>query len=945
MSKRLAKAVRIESGRPGHPTYRSSLVKLNKTRAQLEKEKATRATLLSTLDYNTRAELLSSGVAESDDYNAFMTLPPGEEGEGHSHAGHDFLMDEIITEMGKQKIGDYRTRNDRVQRQVDAWQGQLSTLVDAYLVWKHGASLQPVTPSATSAWPLNTLTMTECRLIHFIHVPGVKYINETLVRYGYLGASPDQPSLAFAFSVFDIYRQLHRVCPRLGIESFTRALNNVHHNIPQPHLAEQFRCAYDCYLEITSAVDKRVEHALERSPLTYLKTATCPPCMYKVKDEPLLMYSMMAAMDGNNSLKLVDESIRAGQPRADNRQSLSPRWISTVDVDKFIDDGVTKASRPAGENDTDEDWLKAVTESDEPRSDLPVCIERWKNAGPDARKKMFALFSVSGIFLAVCRHGHILSICDMIRSGELMKYPLAITDHLIDTYGPRIALGYDIMCAFNVTLARSSIGVKARDAGLVGVVPSFHGYAHNRGCQLGWHPLYTDGVGLEDFEECERTFSKSNELATVTRFATPYHRHQEINEFIFHHDIDKHVNSADFIYQNYRQALETITSSTVELRLLETRLKTTSSDYEKYICEEREYLKSLKKERPEVNMAAEYLVLLKKLEKAMDDTKNAKAEYEKNLHCIHGNSHEKSPEVSRIITRYRTTSDRFQVISDSILQYEDMHLIEVRWTPDSSKYKEASKLLSEQKYLKAVDGLERLVIQRSQETAKLGMARVGYALRTKIGEGLKNRAGAVCTALQAYNTTASQLNPPREPLTWASVMRMADLAEFDLLKDTRQRTNDKPWAKHDVREAIRLHLKIKRAREEIDRLNVEIKRLITFMRDEYENYQIAMKSGDDTVDLLLRSELVERSQYCDKISQQLVKRLIQLSKLSGFSGTLQVGQHTTRSIRGETLIQPPWLSSNGTLQEIDSSIGDFLVDRDVVDSSLCDQLIESLIEY
>lgn len=54
-----------------------------------------------------------------------------------------------------------------------------------------------------------------------------------------------------------------------------------------------------------------------------------------------------------------------------------------------------------------------------------------------------------------------------------------------------------------------------------------------------------------------------------------------------------------------------------------------------------------------------------------------------------------------------------------------MHLIEVRWTPDSSEYKEASKLLSEQKYLKAVDGLERLVIQRLQETAKLGMARIG----------------------------------------------------------------------------------------------------------------------------------------------------------------------------------------------------------------------------
>jgi Kyakuja-Dileera-Zisupton transposase len=32
---------------------------------------------------------------------------------------------------------------------------------------------------------------------------------------------------------------------------------------------------------------------------------------------------------------------------------------------------------------------------------------------------MFALFAIAGVFLAVCRHGHVLVICDMIRSGEL----------------------------------------------------------------------------------------------------------------------------------------------------------------------------------------------------------------------------------------------------------------------------------------------------------------------------------------------------------------------------------------------------------------------------------------------------------------------------------------------------------------------------------------------
>ena len=75
-----------------------------------------------------------------------------------------------------------------------------------------------------------------------------------------------------------------------------------------------------------------------------------------------------------------------------------------------------------------------------------------------------------------------------------------------------VALSYDIMCAFNVTLAHSSIGVKACDAGLVGVVPSFHGYVHNHDCQLGWHLLYTDGVGLEDFRNVTGLFQNQMNL-------------------------------------------------------------------------------------------------------------------------------------------------------------------------------------------------------------------------------------------------------------------------------------------------------------------------------------------------------------------------------------------------------------------------------------------------
>lgn len=50
---------------------------------------------------------------------------------------------------------------------------------------------------------------------------------------------------------------------------------------------------------------------------------------------------------------------------------------------------------------------------------VTVCIERWRNAGPDEQKKMWEMFVEAGIFLAVCRHSFLLVVCDMIRSGEL----------------------------------------------------------------------------------------------------------------------------------------------------------------------------------------------------------------------------------------------------------------------------------------------------------------------------------------------------------------------------------------------------------------------------------------------------------------------------------------------------------------------------------------------
>jgi hypothetical protein len=72
---------------------------------------------------------------------------------------------------------------------------------------------------------------------------------------------------------------------------------------------------------------------------------------------------------------------------------------------------------PSSNNDVDDfavDW-ENVSEDDP----VAICISRWKNAGPEQRKRMFGMFAETGLFIAACRHGFVLVMCDMIKSGEL----------------------------------------------------------------------------------------------------------------------------------------------------------------------------------------------------------------------------------------------------------------------------------------------------------------------------------------------------------------------------------------------------------------------------------------------------------------------------------------------------------------------------------------------
>lgn len=192
----------------------------------------------------------------------------------------------------------------------------------------------------------------------------------------------------------------------------------------------------------------------------------CPACLYSLKGETKLPYSLLAAADGNMSLRRF---IRVGT--ADTAQFNSSYFLPKDEVDKFSGavqvrkkiaakgkgKGKSKSAaegkgkgraKSAAENappaesedeedaelEMDENGPKEPEEMNEEGGILPAekdpladtfkelpseCAEKWKANADDDKKVMWDVFDECGIFIMVCRHGIVLLACDIVRSGEL----------------------------------------------------------------------------------------------------------------------------------------------------------------------------------------------------------------------------------------------------------------------------------------------------------------------------------------------------------------------------------------------------------------------------------------------------------------------------------------------------------------------------------------------
>ena len=132
------------------------------------------------------------------------------------------------------------------------------------------------------------------------------------------------------------------------------------------------------------------------------------------------------------------------------------------------------------------------------------------------------------------------------------------------------------------------------------------------------------------------------------------------------------------------------------------------------------------------------------------------------------------------------------------------------------------------------------------------------------------------------------MSPPRRQLCWDEVVEYTFLSEFDLLRDTRQDISCRPWATPAGRQAMDSYFKRRRAEEEIVRLNVEIRRLVTYIRDE-ERYLRACEETLKVQHPELAYQISIKRNIRGRFHRSHLKTLHAISQLPGFSGTLSPG--------------------------------------------------------
>ncbi|KAF8202827.1 hypothetical protein K438DRAFT_2102387, partial [Mycena galopus ATCC 62051] len=699
------------------------------------------------------------------------------------------IEEELEEEIINNHRWDWRTRRDRTDRLNQAFHLQMPEMLKAYMRWCASVEAGEGPSTAAELWTITVVDMFYTEKKDVSLDPRGGGIASALIMAGLIPCAPTKPSVAITVQVLEMYRVAHARCPHFAIQAFVKTLCDLHGTPYLPYLRKQFSICYDLYLDLRRNSEKMVLKSLGRNSFAWRLKHACPPCMYKLEGEEELIFKLLVTMDGNNSLKRIlrrekihsdgdtgtgaEFAVGKSKERMDNRDAGENYYLDREKVNRWSKQRIAEMM---------------PMEGDDPNP----CADRWKNMIEDVTAKMWGIFDETGIFLCLCRHGFVLMIVDMIKSGELSKYPLAVVDSLIEHLGHDIGNGYDVGCDFQTTIKKSPLADRAKQCNFRCLVGAFHGHAHNRLCQLCMLATYVLGLGCEDLEGCERFFSGSNGLAKSCRYASRFHRQQEITSYVKHYDsFHTYANLSKFIVDNYKQAINILKKKEALRVWMQEHDISDFSVFRAWLEEEKTFLLGLKegsKDRTET-LEMEYVQKLVNL-----DASHFRAKYSvvaAEARKAQGDDGTYMPGVSKAELARRHAKEKMDRDLEAVHELEEKLEISGRWTPESPKWAVTVAEIKQKKYQKALDAVELLVVERIFELTKINQSQTGKHFLIFWSKAVRN-------AIDRYNAAAIALEPPMATLTWEQVVEYTFLADFDILRDTRVEVQSRPWTSHRI---------------------------------------------------------------------------------------------------------------------------------------------------
>ncbi|KAF6756492.1 hypothetical protein DFP72DRAFT_1066840 [Ephemerocybe angulata] len=843
-------------------------------------------------DFDGGLEDVGDGVAGGDDWvdvNSEKMTP-----EEMARAVDKAVAD---PKWSKRRYRDGRTWRNRRERFDNAWTAHIQSLADAYLRWKHPGP--PKDAGTCAAEPgtdldLRIASIDLYTLTKEVTVPrrDDQMSMVALVEAGFMGNSPLSPSLAISLKTLDLFKIIRQRRPSFSFEAFAKVLCDLYQRPYNRRWRIALADAFDVFLSMKRVVDERVAGALGRLSANWRVLNACPCCTYELQGEKQLVWRIQMALDGNNSAKRVSNSFRQ---TGDTRVFLSSYWIDEPEVDKFkLEDIRTKGPEVPTLRDTvwDEEGDEGSVEDAtvDKKSEVTDCVKNWKAAQVDSKKRAMDMFDETGWFVCGCRHGLILWAADMVRTGEQAKYPLSILNRALEVLGDRLLVGYDIGCAFEGTIKSTTLGKRFTESGSRCCVNAYHGYAHNFACQCLNHPNNIVGCGIEDLETMERFFSASNATSAVIRHASKYRRRLYLDLHLGQNDRDKYASLGLMLRNNYQQALKIISDGVPVLDAILLEIGATRGNLDTWQSEQAQYFATLGREPEEDIHKVAYVELLKELEVA-EKVATGKTSNFLNLVADDwdpsggGQTYEsETSRTRRIETDRKHARNKVNSLQHELVAMELKLGITTRWHSGMSDYQDTVQYIYKRRYRKALDELERLVVQRLFELHRLGLSGIGYRARTLLTKALRTRSKAIQNAVARYNAAAVELIPPRPTIDWTKIAKYNFVEEFSLLRDARSDIRGDRWSDGEVREAMKLHQKIQRAKEELERLNIEVKRLFTSIFDEHALFQKVQAELQDAKEYHLLGALIDFATPRKRTNRLILRYLDEITELDGYSG-------------------------------------------------------------